>query len=202
MLFIRTRHTLNVVPVNNVGRSHDMPVSFATTPLDELSAIVNINVLGTLRTTRAVLPAMLARKERGLILTLSSFASTPTPLLATYSGSKAYLVAWNAALAAELASARIDARLINTFYVVSAMSKIRRASILVPTPKTFVRAALRLRGSTGMRSAFTPYWAHAFVAFAMEHLELKGLWTRIALKQNTAIRARALKKQAREQKSQ
>lgn len=192
----------HIFPVNNVGRSHDMPVSFAATPLDELSAIVNINVLGTLRTTRAVLPAMVARKQRALILTLSSFASTPTPLLATYSGSKAYLVAWNGALAAELKPARIDARIINTFYVVSAMSKVRRASLLIPTPRTFVRAALRLRGSTGTRSAFTPYWAHALVDFALEHLELRGLWSRLALKENTSVRARALKKQAREQKAQ
>jgi len=95
-----------------------MPVSFATTDLSELNSIVDINIFGTLRTTRAILPAMLARKQRGLILTLSSFASTPTPLLATYSGSKAFLVAWNAALSEELKSARIDTRIINTYYVV------------------------------------------------------------------------------------
>ncbi|EJD54561.1 3-ketoacyl-CoA reductase [Auricularia subglabra TFB-10046 SS5] len=190
------------VLVNNVGRSHDMPVSFATTPLDELSSIVGINVLGTLRTTRAILPSMLARKEKALILTLSSFASTPTPLLATYSGSKAFLVSWNASLAAELKSSKINARIVNTFYVVSAMSKIRRSSLMVPTPRSFVRAALRLHGSTGTRAAYTPYWSHALMDLALEQLDLRGLWTRLALRTNSGIRARALKKQAREQKAQ
>ncbi|KAH7105067.1 3-ketoacyl-CoA reductase [Auriculariales sp. MPI-PUGE-AT-0066] len=190
------------VLVNNVGKSHEMPVPFAQTDLNEMGSIIDVNVFGTLRTTRAVLPAMIARKQRALILTLSSFASTPTPLLATYSGSKAFLVTWNAALAEELKSSRIDTRIINTYYVVSAMSKIRKPSLFIPMPKSFVRAALALRGSTGTRASLTPFWTHAIMDFALEKFHLRGLWTRFSLGVNSNIRVRALKKKVREAKSQ
>lgn len=47
--------------VNNVGKSHDMPVYFHDTELQELKDIVQINVFGTLRVTQIVLPSLLAR---------------------------------------------------------------------------------------------------------------------------------------------
>lgn len=47
--------------VNNVGRSHEMPVYFAETPEDEMKNIVNININGTLDMTRIILPKMLER---------------------------------------------------------------------------------------------------------------------------------------------
>ena len=47
--------------VNNVGRSHDIPVDFVDTPDDEMDAIVEINVNATLKVTKMVLPSMLSR---------------------------------------------------------------------------------------------------------------------------------------------
>lgn len=46
-------------PVNNVGRSHEMPVAFAETALNEMRSIIDINVNGTLRVTQIVLNKML-----------------------------------------------------------------------------------------------------------------------------------------------
>ena len=48
-------------PVNNVGKSHAMPVYLVDTPLDEMRDIVSINVNATLRVTHAVLPGMIQR---------------------------------------------------------------------------------------------------------------------------------------------
>jgi 17beta-estradiol 17-dehydrogenase / very-long-chain 3-oxoacyl-CoA reductase len=47
--------------VNNVGKSHAMPVYFVDTPLQEREDIVTVNITGTLRVTAAVLPGMIAR---------------------------------------------------------------------------------------------------------------------------------------------
>lgn len=47
--------------VNNVGRSHDMPVAFAETTSDERDAILNVNINGTLCVTQAILPGMISR---------------------------------------------------------------------------------------------------------------------------------------------
>ena len=59
------------------------------------------------------------RKRPGLILTLTSFAGAiPSPLLATYSGSKAFLQTWCDALQSELKGTDIDVECVSTYFVV------------------------------------------------------------------------------------
>jgi 17beta-estradiol 17-dehydrogenase / very-long-chain 3-oxoacyl-CoA reductase len=55
---------VNVSVVNNVGRSHTMPVYFHETPTDEMSNILAININATLRITHSVLPGMIKRYEK------------------------------------------------------------------------------------------------------------------------------------------
>ncbi|GJJ08535.1 hypothetical protein Clacol_002753 [Clathrus columnatus] len=110
---------LNIgVLVNNVGRSHEMPIDFVDTTNQEMLDILEININSTLKVTRAVLPGMISRK-RGLILNMGSFAgASPSPMLATYSGSKAFLQTWSQALAKEVESKGITVSLVNAFFVV------------------------------------------------------------------------------------
>jgi 17beta-estradiol 17-dehydrogenase / very-long-chain 3-oxoacyl-CoA reductase len=113
----------------------------------------------TLKVTKLVLPGMITRK-RGLILTVGSFAALiPSPLLAVYSGSKAFVSTWSQALGSELEGSGITVELLNTYFVVSVvfcvilhmnqlilgnnqvskLSKIRKSSWMIPTPRTYVR---------------------------------------------------------------
>ena len=193
------------VLVNNVGRSHDMPVPFVLTEKKEMTDIININVLGTLRVTQIVVPGMVQRK-RGLILTMGSLAGLlPTPLLATYSGSKAFLQYWSTALHEELRGKGVDVQFIVSYMVVSAMSKIRRASMSTPTPESFVRSVLAKIGSggVGMSATTTPYWVHALMQWGIESV---GIGSAFVLKQNRVlhenIRVRALRKKEREKRVQ
>ncbi|WFD33960.1 hypothetical protein MCUN1_000788 [Malassezia cuniculi] len=146
------RNTLHLdvaVLVNNVGRSHDMPVAFAESDVDEMEGIVNVNVLGTLRVTRIFAPRLAARRN-GLILSIGSFSGQlATPLLATYAGSKAFLIGWSQALAEEMRRVNVDVAVLNTFFVVSNMSKLRRPTLMAPTPKQYVAAALSRLGRPG-----------------------------------------------------
>lgn len=73
---------------------------------------------------------MISRK-RGLILTVGSFASLiPSPLLAVYSGSKAFVSTWSQALGSELKGTGVEVELLNTYFVVSPhfLSSDRRES--------------------------------------------------------------------------
>ncbi len=192
------------VLINNVGQSHNIPVSFLQTPDDELQNIVTINCLGTLKTTKVILPGMTQRK-RGLILTMGSFGGwMPTPYLATYSGSKAFLQHWNASLAAEVKPSGIDAYLVLSYLVVSAMSKVRRSSMLIPKPDGFVRSALGKLGRSWQACAYTytPFWSHAIMQQVVESTmgvgNSLGIWYN--LKMHKDIRDRALRKAAREAK--
>lgn len=195
--------------INNVGQSHSIPVPFLETSDKELRDIITINNIATLKITQIVAPFISktvteAKSSRGLILTMGSFAAlVPTPLLATYAGSKSFLQAWSNALAGELLSQNIDVQLVNSYLVASAMSKIKRSSSSIPSPKAFVSSVL---GSIGRRggaqeryATSTPYWTHALMHFAIE--TTVGVYSRIANRVNLSIhksiRQRALKKAAR-----
>ncbi|PHH91195.1 hypothetical protein CDD83_1381 [Cordyceps sp. RAO-2017] len=193
--------------VNNVGQSHSIPVPFLETPREELQSIVAVNCLGTLKVTQVVAPILKARKH-GLILTMGSFAGwTPTPYLATYSGSKAFLQQWSSALASELADDHVDVQLVLSHLVTSAMSKIRRPSLLIPTARAFVRSALAKVGLGAYQAApntYTPWWSHSFMLWLIENVP--GVNSRLTIglnkKMHIDIRSRALRKREREAKKQ
>lgn len=190
--------------INNVGQSHSIPVEFSETSLAEITNIININCLGTLRATQTVLPSILPQK-RGLILTMGSFGGlTPTPFLATYSGSKAFLQQWSVALASELAPKGIDVHFVHSYMVTSAMSKVRRTNWQVPSEKTFVKAALgkigRRGGSIGFTHSGSPYWSHAIIASLITGLlgPFNSILLGINRSMHVDIRRRALRKAERE----
>ncbi|GEQ70348.1 hypothetical protein JCM33374_g4024 [Metschnikowia sp. JCM 33374] len=199
------------VLVNNVGQSHSIPVPFLETDEKELTDIITINNLVTLKITQAVAPVIVKtvaaqkKKVRGLILSMGSFGGLlPTPYLATYSGSKAFLQQWSSALAGELKPQGVDVQLVVSYLVTSAMSKIRRTSATIPNPKQFVRATLNTAGKRGGAqerfATSTPYWSHALMHFFIENTV--GVSSSIANKLNfdmhKSIRVRALKKAARQ----
>lgn len=199
--------TLDVaVLVNNVGKSHSIPTPFALTPEEELNDIITINCHGTLKVTQLVVPGMIQR-HRGLILTMGSFGGlVPTPLLATYSGSKAFLQHWSSALGSELEPHGITVELVQAYLVISAMSKVRRASATIPDPRSFVRAVLGKIGRNGGSPTYafssSPFWSHGLMAWFLTCVT--GPMSRFVLGQNRGmhedIRRRALRKAEREGK--
>ncbi|ODM16143.1 3-ketoacyl-CoA reductase [Aspergillus cristatus] len=192
------------VLINNVGKSHSIPVPFALTPEDEMNDIITINCTGTLRTTQLVVPGM-AQRKRGLILTMGSFGGLlPTPLLATYSGSKAFLQQWSTALGAELEQHGVTVELVQAYLITSAMSKVRKTSATIPDPRAFVKSVLgkigRNGGSPGYAYSSSPYWSHGLMAWFLTCVA--GVMNKTVLGQNKgmheSIRTRALRKAERE----
>ncbi|KAG8717811.1 hypothetical protein FRC08_006600 [Ceratobasidium sp. 394] len=183
------------VLVNNVGKSHDIPADFHEVPLIEHEDIVEVNINATIKVTRLIVPGMIAR-HRGLVLNIGSFAgAVPSPMLATYSGTKAFLSSWSRALAAELGPKGVDVQLVNTYFVVSSMSKIRRATAMIPLPFTYVRSVLSKIGVQGDYS--TPYWSHGALAYIISFLPTAFV-INYTLNLHKDIRRRALKKRERE----
>lgn len=186
--------------------SHDKPVTFAETDAAEMEDIVEINVVATLRVSRMVIPGMVSRK-RGLVLNIGSFAGqATTPLLATYAGSKAFLIGWTQAMGEELIRSNVHVSLINTYFVVSKLSKVRRASAMIPTPKQYVKQVLakigRQGGAVGRPYTSTPWPAHGLIDWITTSILPKKLVLDYSYKQQVAIRKRALKKAEKAVKSQ
>lgn len=192
--------------INNVGQSHSMPVPFTLTPEKEMNDIITINCFGTLKVTQIVAPVM-AKRKKGLILTMGSFGGLfCTPLLATYSGSKAFLQQWSTALGAELKPQGVDVEFVLSYMVTTAMSKIRRTSATTPNPRQFVKTVLakigRSGGAQGRAYTSTPYWSHALMHWWLENTvgTSGGFITQQNGQLHENIRRRALKKAERNAK--
>lgn len=125
-----------------------MPAYLVDTPKEEISDIISINVNATLRVTYAVLPGMIQRcvvysvcliacltydsRKRGLILNIGSFAGAiPSPMLATYSGTKAFIATFTSALAEEVRHHGITVEHINTYFVVCTLPPRLSIPILI-----------------------------------------------------------------------
>ncbi|KAG8930792.1 hypothetical protein FRC03_009791 [Tulasnella sp. 419] len=192
------------VLVNNVGRSYDMPTYFHELSNQNLEEIVEINIRATLKVTQIVLPVLLAHKN-GLILNIGSFAGEfPSPMLAVYSGAKSFLSTWSQALADEYKGQGITVQLVNTYFVVSSMSKIRKANVMVPTPKAYVKSVLSKIGlpcgAGNIPYTSTPYWSHAAMEWILRVLNMPKYYIKYSHDLHIDIRRRALKKLEREAK--
>ncbi|KAH7921278.1 NAD(P)-binding protein [Leucogyrophana mollusca] len=196
------------VLVNNAGLSHDIPTYFVEAPAQEVEDILTVNINAVVRITQAVLPGMIERK-RGLILNLGSFAGMiPSPMLAAYSGTKMFVAAFTSALAEEVRSHGIVVQHLNTYFVVSKMSNIRRTSMFVPSPAAYVRAALSKislscgAALTGRPDTLTPYWSHALLDYVVHVVGWKSRFIAYTHDLHKDIRRRALRKLEREAKKQ
>ncbi|RUP37538.1 hypothetical protein BC936DRAFT_138441 [Jimgerdemannia flammicorona] len=189
------------VLVNNVATNHEIPTPFAEEEERVLDGIVEVNIHATLKVTRLVLPQMTTNRT-GLILNLGSFAGTvATPYLSAYSASKAFLATWSQAVGAELAPSGVVVEHINTYFVVTAMSKIRKPSFLIPLPKPYVASVLSkigVQGGASIPYGSTPYFSHAVANWALENVFTTRFWVNYNLSLQTDIRKRALRKRERE----
>jgi short-subunit dehydrogenase len=86
--------------VNNAGFGGTVPV--VERDPDDIDREIRLNVLALTRLTRAVLPAMLARKQGGIVLVSSVASFQPTPKTAVYAGTKAYVTIFGESLHEEL----------------------------------------------------------------------------------------------------
>ncbi|HEY1384023.1 MAG TPA: SDR family NAD(P)-dependent oxidoreductase [Dongiaceae bacterium] len=96
--------------INNAGIGHLGAV--ADNPPERETGMAELNMVAPVEITRALLPGMLTRAEPeqrgGLIFVASAAAFMPIPLFATYAASKAFLLHYAEALAAELSEAPVD----------------------------------------------------------------------------------------------
>ncbi|KAF9971666.1 hypothetical protein BGZ73_005297 [Actinomortierella ambigua] len=185
------------VLVNNVGTNHEIPTPFEEETDEIVNNIVEVNIKAAMKMTKITVPQMIARKN-GLIINLGSFAGlVPTPYLSVYSGSKAFLSSWSQAIGAELAPKGVHVQNVNTYFVVSNMSKIRRGSLLIPFPKPYVKSVLGQIGVSGgasTPSTSTPYWTHAIANWLIDNVFSRAFWVNQNYNIQTSIRKRALKK--------
>jgi len=182
--------------VNNVGMGYDHPEYFLE--IEDCGTMtknmVSLNVSSVLNVTRAVLPAMVNRKK-GAVINISSASSLQsTPLLSVYSSTKAFVNRFSQDLQVEYRGKGITIQAFAPFYVVSKLSKFKRPTFFVPSAETYAKSAL---STLGLNTISTGYFPHDIVLFGIKVLTLLGIQGTFVYKELSGIRARALKKKAK-----
>jgi NAD(P)-dependent dehydrogenase (short-subunit alcohol dehydrogenase family) len=121
--------------VNNAGVEIAKPITELTD--DEFGLVLDINVLGTFRFTKAAVPA-LAAANGSAIVNLSSVAGTAgSPLLTAYSASKGAVIRFTESAAVELRSAGIRVNAVCPGLIHTEMAERLVAPIEAVMPITF-----------------------------------------------------------------
>jgi len=179
------------VLVNNVGISYDFPQFYHELTDSEVEAIMTVNMESVVWMTRAVLPAMLAKKRGAVVNMSSASARPPNPLLTIYSSTKGFVENFTKSLAKEYGDKGLSFQCQSPLYVATSIvfpgSKVppeKRATITTPTPKTYARYAVARIGYDTMTS---PYWVHELFMWVSSLLS-ESLQGTVILKMHKGIR--------------
>ena len=88
--------------VNNVGGAPARTGGFLAITDEEWAASITLNLMAAVRTTRAVLPAMLAAGQGVIVSICSANARLPDPAVMDYSAAKAALASFSKSLSKEV----------------------------------------------------------------------------------------------------
>ncbi|KAJ8615620.1 hypothetical protein MRB53_034992 [Persea americana] len=164
--------------INNVGMSNPWPRFFheADCMVDE---IIKVNVEGTSRVTKAVLPGMLMKKK-GAIVNIGSGSAEilqSFPLCSVYAATKAYIHQFSRSLYVEYKQHGIDVQCQVPLFVATKLLPMTLSSFLAPTPEVYSKACLRW---IGYEPVCLPYWLHSFQG-SLVHAMPKGFLGWVAL---------------------
>lgn len=108
---IKNKHQLNIdFLVNNAGSGVRGKV-WQTDLQDDLKAI-HLNIIALVTLTKLVLPDMIKRNSGRILMLGSSASSQPSPLLANYAATKAFIANYTDALIDELKETQVRATLL------------------------------------------------------------------------------------------
>lgn len=185
------------VLVNNVGVNYEYTNYFDEVDVDLDANLIRVNTESSVRMTKYVVGHMKEARAGAIVLLGSFSAVTPTPLLATYAGTKAFNVSFGASLHYELKEFGIDVLAVTPNLVVSKMTQGRssrppRESFLVVNARSMARQTLNQLGKVAVTSG---HFNHAVIE-ALVKLVPTGIFASKVLKMHKSVKRRAERKQS------
>jgi 17beta-estradiol 17-dehydrogenase / very-long-chain 3-oxoacyl-CoA reductase len=170
------------VLVNNVGGTPSTMEPLYKTldknlPTD-IELLISLNIRFTAHITRSVIPLLTARGTPGLIINIGSMAQLGMPWLTIYSGTKAFVNSWSAALAREMKAEKRNVEVLGIvpMTVTNVSFKKEVPTLTQPDARVFARAGLQKVGCG--RNVVAGYWMHGImeevVSWLPESLMLKS----------------------------
>ncbi|XP_064602706.1 very-long-chain 3-oxoacyl-CoA reductase-like [Liolophura sinensis] len=188
------------VLVNNVGMGYPCPGRILDFDhIEKMSMdLINVNITSMTMMTNLVLPGMVNRKK-GVIINLSSMsAMKPTPMLSIYSAAKAYADFYSACVHEEYKSKGVIVQSVLPGFVATNMSGIKKTSLQVPSPTTFVRSAL---ATVGVQNRTNGYWVHDLLGKLIYEVMPTWLFNSMVMSTMAKHRAKFLRKQQQQSKT-
>lgn len=177
------------VLVNNVGVNYRHPEYFEEAPSEEDDKLIAVNVRATTVMAKLALKVIPTSQRAALVNVGSVYGSVPAPLLAVYSGTKAYVEGFSRALAAEVASRQVSVQCVTPGMVATKMTRTA-PSRTVPGPSCIARASL---ARLGKELVLSPFWFHAVTQTVLQRIPA-GRRAASMLNANLKVRAVALQK--------
>ncbi|XP_068849372.1 inactive hydroxysteroid dehydrogenase-like protein 1 isoform X2 [Capricornis sumatraensis] len=181
---------LNIVLISR--NQEKLQMYFTQVSEDTLWDIVNVNIAAASLMVHIVLPGMVERKKGAIVTISSGSCCKPTPQLAAFSASKAYLDHFSRALQYEYASKGIFVQSLIPFYVATNVatpgSFLHKCPWLVPSPKVYAHHAV---STLGISKRTTGYWSHS-IQFLFAQYMPEWLWVWGANILNRSLRKEAL----------
>lgn len=175
--------------INNCGVSSDHP-SYLTEE-KRLEEIISVNCLNTLKITQQVLKGM-AKSKCGYVVNIGSMmGDMPSPLLSVYGASKSFLRSWSESLHHEMMPFCVNVQLMDTAFVATKMSKVRKTSLFCPSAETYAASVL---GSIGSVKFVVPYFPHLLLYLLIEMIP-NDIFGVFVLFYTYAMRNKALKRE-------
>ena len=119
---VRTRFPALNVLMANAGISRTEDLTTDDWNMSDLEAVVETNILGTLRVTAAFLPALKRRPDATIMVTSSNLAFLPRADFPTYCASKAFLHSWLQSLRHQLRKVPVEVLELSPPYVATELT--------------------------------------------------------------------------------
>lgn len=174
---------------------YDCPDDIQNIPEETLWEILNINVGACTILTRMVVPGMIDRK-RGAIVNISSGSELqPTPYMATYAATKAYVRNFTLAIQEELEGYGIVVQLVSPMFLITKMNafskKVMSGGLFIPNAESYTKSTLFTLGKTSQTNG---WWSHS-VQYAFMKMVPERVRIKVGAKMNRDFRIEYLENQ-------
>jgi 17beta-estradiol 17-dehydrogenase / very-long-chain 3-oxoacyl-CoA reductase len=187
------------VLINNVGMGYDHPEYYQKLTDERISQMIVINCFAQAKLTKLALTGMESRK-RGCIISLSSFSAlAPLPLMGLYGATKEYNRFLSESIRME--TKHTTMQVVQPYFVTTKLSKIRKPSLLIPTPAKFVEDALKTVGRYNVTFGCLPHQVYGGAARWLVNSPLGFIYNNITEGHMRGVMKRAYKKKEAQAKS-